>query len=272
MVLGGNNVKNDKKTIVLDKSYLRGKTNDEVAALCRNNDVLMIDTLFMELISAEAKDRTQCFNKLPKEANPITLMPSVSNLLQKEIELNKSCTPVTSMRYNVNFMFNPRLCDDTFMLSEGDKVNIAEWNQEIFGELNDFREQCILVEGYFPKLNCIRPGSRSEIIIEIINAIAFDGDMIRDIYGSIRKNHFPTQEIINENWAFFRWMQVHLMAAVDYYVRYGTVNTPRKEALQNEKLDLDYCIIGTLSDGIATMDSGMKKRYRHICPCKTILD
>lgn len=261
-----NDVKKGNKNIVLDKSYLYGKSKSDVTALCDNYSVLMIDTLFMELISGDSIVRARCFKKFPKGPNPITLIPSVSNLLQKEIELNRPSTPITSVRYVEKFKFNPKLYEEDFKISEDDKVHIAEWERDTYGELDDFREQCIYVEGFFPKLKGIHPGSRNDIITETINAIASDSDMIRDIYSSIRKDYYPSQNAINEKWAFFRWMQVHLMAAVDYFTRYGTINSPRKDALANEKLDLEYCIIGTLADGIASMEKRIKNRYKHICP------
>jgi len=41
--------------------------------------------------------------------------------------------------------------------------------------------------------------------------------------------------------------------------------------LENEFLDIDYCIIGTLSDGLATRDKTMAKFYNLICPEKALI-
>lgn len=259
------------KTIVLDKCYLRGASKKDVKALCDEHCVIMTDLLFMELLS-NLSDRARCFSKFPEGPNPVTLLPSVSNLLQFEIENNRPCSPIIDRQYKVKYKFNPRMGEQDFVFLEEDRTNIEGWELETRDQLDDYREESILVDKFFPMIKGLYPGSGNEIIKETMHAIGSDSDMIREIYGAIRKDSFPLKSVINEHWAFFRWLQVHLLAAVDYFSRYGTISNPKKQAHFNDKLDLEYCIIGSLADGIASRDKCLIRRYKYICPSGIIIN
>ena len=54
----------DNMTIVIDKSFLRGTQSDKIQNLCREHSVLMISTLFEELMLANKKDRNNLLSKI----------------------------------------------------------------------------------------------------------------------------------------------------------------------------------------------------------------
>jgi len=40
--------------------------------------------------------------------------------------------------------------------------------------------------------------------------------------------------MIGEEWAFFRWIQVHLLAGLDYFASYGVKTEPSREKLTQQ--------------------------------------
>lgn len=74
-----------KPAVVLDKSYLEGASSLAIGELCNSCAVLMIDTLFMELLTTSDKHfQAVCFRKFPQRENPVELIEGTSALLQYE--------------------------------------------------------------------------------------------------------------------------------------------------------------------------------------------
>jgi hypothetical protein len=62
------------------------------------------------------------------------------------------------------------------------------------------------------------------------------------------------------------------LAAIEYIRKYGKESQDMiTKRLENEFLDMDYCIIGTLADGLATRDKTMAKFYNLLCPDKVLI-
>jgi hypothetical protein len=72
-----------KPAIVLDKSYLEGASSQAIGDLCKSFAVLMIDTLFMELLTTSDKHfQAACFRKFPQRENPVELIEGTGSLLR----------------------------------------------------------------------------------------------------------------------------------------------------------------------------------------------
>jgi hypothetical protein len=72
---------------------------------------------------------------------------------------------------------------------------------------------------------------------------------MRGFYANHRHADFPSPELLDEEWTFFRWIQVQLLAGLDSIGRHGVDAKPNQESMLHELLDLDYLISAFLSVG-----------------------
>jgi hypothetical protein len=87
---------------------------------------------------------------------------------------------------------------------------------------------------------------------------------MRGFYASHRQRNFPAPELLDEQWAFFRWIQVYLLAGLDYISRYGVHTKPNEESMAHELLDLDYLISALLVGGLACREARFVDRFRFL--------
>lgn len=116
-----------RSLIVVDKSYLRGATRDEVRSLFQRVKALMPEDLFFELLTGDLETRTKCFRKLPKRHNPLELLPNVGTLLRYEVESQRCCSPILAHRIRITYEFNRQLAEGSFVLTEEQVAGVEEW-------------------------------------------------------------------------------------------------------------------------------------------------
>jgi hypothetical protein len=107
-----------------------------------------------------------------------------------------------------------------------------------------------------------------------MDMVATDLDFLGKIYSQLRDEIYDTYKAlwpeayrIDRGWILLRYLQVHSLAAIEYIIKHG-VEAPAviTRRLENEFLDIDYCIIETLADGLATRDKTMAEFYNLLCP------
>src|ERR1700690_3225310 len=89
-----------------------------------------------------------------------------------------------------------------------------------------------------------------EIIKELSLEIRNDHDSIRAFYPNHRHAEDPPPELLDEERAFFRWIQVQLLAGLDFIRRHGVGAKLNEESMLHELLDLDYLISALLVGGL----------------------
>lgn len=257
----------NRTEVVLDKSYLQGATTAEVRDLCDQRAVFMIEALLYELLTTDDKAMRDCFAKLPSRDNPLELIPNVGALLRYEISNQTPCIPMRNRRVNHTFCFNPGMATGEFRFTGEQRATLREWQHETSEDVAGFIGQSAVVDGWFPGLVRFPPGGSRAALDAAMNQVATEPDFIRHIYDQIRKPEFPSAKVIDEEWAFFRRMQAHLCAGVQYVGKYGARNdaTPSTR-LEHDRLDLDYLILGCLAGGLATRDSNLANLFRILRP------
>lgn len=90
--------------------------------------------------------------------------------------------------------------------------------------------------------------------------------MVRELYGAIRKDFMPSPDAIDPRWLFFRWMQVHLLAGVDFIYRYGHSACVTSSKLPNDFIDLEYLVIGLVAGAFATREKRLRRWFRLLSP------
>jgi hypothetical protein len=73
---------------------------------------------------------------------------------------------------------------------------------------------------------------------------------------------FPSSDLIDEQWAYFRWIQVYLLPGLDFINRHGVNVVPSEENMVHELIDLDYLITALLVGGLACREKLFLERFR----------
>jgi hypothetical protein len=106
---------------------------------------------------------------------------------------------------------------------------------------------------------------------ELSLRIRDDHDDMRAFYGNHRQPTFPAPELLNENWTFFRWVQVQLLGGLSYFASYGVANKPSLEKLMHELFDLMYLLSAVLVGGLACREKRFIERFRFLRPDGVLL-
>jgi len=265
--------------IVLDKSYLQGSSKNEIHQMCSQHQLIMPEVLFLEILTAKNENMVKCFKKFPEIENPVALVPNVGTLIRYETEKNSPCSPIGTQFLKIRYVFNERLSKKQFVFTEEQKESLKEWKASTNEGAGGFIEKAIVTDGWFPELSEYKPERSSNLITDAMDMVATNLDFIRKIYSQLRdeiyetyKALWPEPPIIDRDWILLRYLQAHLLAAIEYIRKYGKESQAMiTKRLENEYLDIDYCIIGTIADGLATRDKTMAKFYNLLCPDKILM-
>jgi len=235
--------------------------------------------LFLEILTTKTDDMVKCFKKFPEIENPVVLVPNVGSLIRYETEKDSPCSPIETQFLKIRYVFNERLAKNQFVFTEEQKEALKEWEESTNEGTRGFIEKAIVTDGWFPALSGYKPGESTNHITDAMDMIATNLAFVRKIYGQLRDEIHKTYKVlwpdphrIDKEWILLRYLQVHLLAAIEYIRKYGKEpQSTITKRLENEYLDIDYCIIGTLCDGLATRDKTMEKFYNLLCPDKALI-
>ena len=255
--------------VVLDKSYLMGAGRQKINDLCRSQNVLMPESLFYELLTTEkSKERAICFGNLPATDNPVVLVNGVGTILRHEIN-NRA--PISAnlgeVCIDVQYTFNKRLTCPDFPFTDEQNETISEWQRDVAARVEGFKEKSACVSGWFPRVKGYTPGEDPQHINKAKSLVCEDRSVVREIYRAIWSDALPAPEMVTEEWALFRYLQVHVFAALGYVSQFGDENSAAiSKRIENEMLDLDYCVTALLVGALASRDHGMIDKFTRIRP------
>ena len=260
--------------LVLDKSFLQGASKKFIEKLCSHHQVIMPEVLLMEILTTDEKDMHSCIAKFPNTVNPVNLIPNVGTLIRYEVINKKPCTPIESQFINETFILNKN-----FVLSQEQLSILSNWEDEVSTDSFRFIQKAVITQGWFPELQEYKPGISISKIEEAMGKVANNSNFVKEIYAQIHNEirkmddqPWPNESTINQDWAIYRYHQVHLLYALEYIRRYGfSVPNEIKKKLENFRIDIDYCVIGALSDGLLTNDNLLVQLYTIICPKKRVI-
>ncbi len=261
-----------RRVLVLDKSYLEAQPARVIKQLCGDFSVLMIDSLFMEIMTTRDKKRqANCFKKFPPIDNPVVLISGVSSLLQYESEHQAPVTPIIDRRIPIRFAFNPEMACGTYRFLDEHLSEMRRFDEEVAEDVDHLTQNAAVLADLFPSLSGYKPGQSSGEIERIRHIIASDSACVRDFYSSIRAvipgTTFPPADLITRDWAFFRWVQVKLLASVEFIRRYGfSCGEISSSKIPHDVVDSQYLICATLANGLATGDGTLIREFVLLCP------
>lgn len=246
--------------IVLDKSYLQGVSGAQFVYLCSRNLVVVPDVLVFELLKGTDVERTQSLEKLYRVQDSIVFAPGVPELMRAESSFRKPSNPVAFKRLRITAKESSGVT--CFRLSPWERRAIQQHVESHETSLPDIVAMWRAVEGYFPQLRSAMPANIAGLISSIEAEISNNESTVRQLYSTMRHKSHPPSEMISGDWVFYRWVQIHVLAAIDHIRKYGFANEPNREKLLHERLDIDYTITAALVGGLASNDRTIRNRFR----------
>jgi hypothetical protein len=258
--------------LVLDKSYLDGASEAEVADVCDRYTALMPQELFFEMMTTRSKSQRRCFSKLPDRDSPVALIPPVGALVEFERHTHQPCAPLSRHRVDGRpYVFNRRLRDGTFVPSVDDARNLAAWQAQVEADTKAFMTTCLSVSDVFPHLARLGQPELAAAVEATRQRIATDLRLVRTIYGAGAPSDAPPADRIEPHWAVFRMFQCRLLAAVRMFGRYqGAIPQGAGAKFWRDAEhcmhDIYYVVLGALAEGLATLDNEPRDDFLLVCP------
>ena len=264
------------RKILVDKSFIDGSKAATVRELCSAYHVLMTEELFFELITTDEEKRRRAFCKLPDIGNPVSLIPNIGTLLRFEKETGGPCAPpLRRNRIEESFQFNSRLRDGTFKFDGEYAEELKRFRKDVEKRTRGFIERCFVVHKFCPEMTDIKISDLPIALAEARSSMTTDSNRVREIYRRLTANHrdqqLPRPEQIDPSWAWFRWVQVQIVAALRIFVRYqGRMPSSDNERFwtiaEHTMLDSYYVLFGTLCGGLASRDDEIKEDFKLLRP------
>lgn len=266
--------------IVLDKCYLQGTSKAKIHKLAASYRLVMSDALFYELLTAEEPCRSSCFAKFLPTKNPVDLVSHIGTLMKIEIDTHQPAGKPSTHRESLNFQFNPLLMKAEHELPEEAQQTIDEQTRNLQSDVTSFVERASIIGPSFPNLLTGSDADRFQARQEAERAIAEPKSLLA-YYSTLEPPYgeqpLPPASLITEDWAIYRWLQVHFLFSIDLYVRYQG-NIPTKfsanifEKLEHDVLDAQVLMLACLEGSFATQEKKLKRWWRLLCPNGTLYE
>lgn len=221
----------------------------------------------MEVMTADQAVRARCFTKLRdaehEGAIPLDLLPNVGALLRFECETQQPSTPLRGMRMVDRFTFGEKAVADDFRLSAEQIEALREWRDSY--DPDEFQVRSRTVLDLHPDLRSLTGGELRGRLQEIGENLS--ADQVLEFYEAVRPSGFPAVDRIDENWAVYRFVQVQLLAALDFVERHGpSAAQINIDKLENSLHDYEYATVASLAGGLASRDRPLVDLFRRARP------
>ena len=222
----------------------------------------------------------RCFSKLPNRENPVALIPNVGFLLRFERECQHSCAPLAQHRFNGRFGFNRKLREGAYVFEGKVLEDLNAWHAQVDADTKDFVERCLAVHNFFPELNGIGWKDFPAAIDAARRKTASEAEFVRKIYASFLGEEAsadaPPPHVLSSDWAWFRWVQCQILAALRIFKRYNgrfpeNPGTDFWRRAEHSMHDAYYVILGSLAGALATLDTEIREDFLLLCPDAVML-
>jgi len=256
--------------LVLDKSYLDGAPTTAVRELCTQHKVLCCETLFYELMTTKPRSQIRCFSKLPEGPGSFALLPNVGALLRFEIEHRRPCGPIENHVLDGTYIFNEKLRTGTYLPPPEVRKTLDEWQAQVNDDAKSFLERCQSVHHFFPELIGIEFRNFPAAVAAAKIRISSNPEEVRRVFSTFERDSLPPgaphAAEIDAEWAWYRWVQCQVFAALRMFERYQchvpAAPTPKVlERAEHSMHDLEYVLIGSLAGALASNDDEVMEDF-----------
>lgn len=251
--------------IIVDKSWITSVSTFRLKDICYNNYLILPGSLGYELFTASDKDQAiRIWNKLNTVKEKVFIMEIINSLIQEEIKHQKAFGSFDKFFLDVSFSADIEKIKGVFTKKQKFTINYNKINWEGEGTLG-FLKILKNVQVYFPQIGKERKPN-SIIFDDVLEKICNEKETVIRIYNDIRPHNFPPAKAIDYNWAVFRWLQIHLLYAVEYKRRYDSNNGKIKPSiLAHDNIDIEYLMLGVLNKCLASDDKKIKFLFKLCC-------
>lgn len=246
---------------MLDKSFLDGVTSAQLQYYAQKKWTFGItEVLIHEHLRKRDARRIANLFKLHSIEDSIVLLPGMGEMFRAEGTSLKPASKVLRAK-SVNFRTERGPTGQFFELDGNALRSTKARAVEVEKRLHALTE----VWRMFSEIPALKDSKPEEIpakVHELSLQIRDDHEDMRKFYGNHRPPSFPPPELLDEDWALFRSIQVQLLAGLDFFASYGLDKSPSREKLLHEIFDLDYLISALLVGGLACREIRFVERFR----------
>ena len=253
--------------VVLDKSFLDAVSSPQLQYHVQQGITFGVtDVLMYELMRKSNDDhRRRSLYKL-SDVQGLVLLPGVGEMFRAEGKYRKPALSVLRAR-RLKITPGSESSDVPFSMTASEMRVTEERTAQLQNEkvpkiieiwLNDL--------GSMPALKDTPQAELPEKLAALEHEILEDRGSMRQFYANHILPPFPPASLIDERWACFRWIQVHLLAGLDFFRRHSGNFDPNREKVMHELLDLDYTITALLVGGLASCEKRIVERFRFLRP------
>ena len=261
-------------SVIVDKCFLQGASATRIADLARTNRLVISDALFYELLTTDRDTRVRCFRKLATVRESVALVSHVGALMRVELETHR-CSGKPSCHFDEDLAFDPnRFAQPSYRPSRREVKAARKQAVEIQHDVESLVARANSLGSVYPDLLGGPQQAEDQRIKEAVAEIVKPGALL-DLYESLKppagELPLPPRSQIDENWALYRWLQLHLLFAFDLFVRHrGRVPSNRAASAQkklvNDVLDAQVLALGCLEGAFATREKKLKMWWQQLNP------
>jgi hypothetical protein len=256
---------------VLDKSFLQAVSKRRVEELNNSYKLLMPEVMLYELVKGAPEDRANWFSKLPSTVRPFELSRNLGHYLRYEKENLLSCglpsLHIRAIDHSATENYrNPEYAipAELSTLREARKAEVNQdvktlfWLTESIGTM-------------LPETQGVPPKDRKQVQTDLEDKIASDDEFLKDAVNNIMPHPHPESSEVDKTWISYRWLQVNLLFALDYWVRHTqrvdlSTESKQLERFRHDALDASYLIIGIQEGAFATKEKKLIRWWNRILP------
>ncbi|MCH8941363.1 MAG: hypothetical protein IIA48_02815 [Bacteroidetes bacterium] len=250
--------------IIIDKSWIINIKKESLINICENNFLVLPSPLAYETFTSHNKEQSlSIWRKLNYVKEKVCFIERINQLIKYEIKHKESFGSIDRFFVKMNFDANIE------RILKGLKIRqkiILLWYKIIWESrysVNKFKHILEGIHNYFPLLE---KQSKREIFSQTLNELCENKNLLLRIYNEVKPSKFPTASLIDNNWAVYCWLQLHLIYAVEYKRKYGfPANKINYETLCHDHIDVEYLMLGVLNKSLATDDNNLKSLFKISC-------
>ena len=264
-------VKTSRSFAVLDKSFLQGVNSAQLQYYAQRGWTFgLTEALMHEHFRKRDARRIANLFKLHSIEGSVVLLPGIGEMFRSEAKtLKPACATMQAKRIEFTPQKGPS--GEYFELDRPSLMSTQERSRELKARLREIIDVWQLSLREMSELKNASPKELPERINELSLNIRDDRGDMRGFYANHRHADFPPPELLDEKWAFFRWIQVQLLAGLNFISRHGVNAKVDEESMLHELLDLDYLISALLVGGLACRETRFVERFRFLRPDGVIL-
>lgn len=251
---------------VLDKSFLDAVGAAQLQYHAQHGVTFVVpEALLYELRRKQDKRRTADLMKLHLVERSVIILPGIGEMFRAKTREHRPAQSVLRAK-RVEFLVTRASSGKIFPLTDRERRSMNERTKELQSGLSKLID---VWRSFHAKIESLKDASPKEIperLGALCREIRDDKESMRSFYGNHRTRIYPAPELIDERWTLFRWIQVYLLAGLDFLERHGLTSEPNPEDLLHERIDLDYTIPALLVGGLACCEKRMIERFKFLRP------